>query len=120
MVAADNDGGIRPKRTISGPGAADFLTAQGGEDHPGVSPTKGEGPLREATLLDDARNLAPRLGPDHEAAPGEREPHEDIPGSQSGTIGGGGPEAHNPDAIRATGQDDATVEPGDDADADRK
>jgi hypothetical protein len=92
---------------ISGPGAADFLTAQGGLDRPesgakGMAGTRGEGPF-------ETRRLVPRLGPDSEAYPGERRPDEEISGSQSGTIGGGGAEAHNPSPVRATGVDDQTV-----------
>lgn len=39
------------------------------------------------------------------------EPHADDErsGSQTGTIGGGGPDAHNPDPVRATGVDDPTA-----------
>jgi hypothetical protein len=93
---------------ISGPGAADFLTATGGLDRPesgtkGMAQTRGEGPLS------DPRHLAPRPGPDTEAFPGERGPEEQMTGSQTGTIGGGGFEAHNPSAERATGSDDETI-----------
>jgi len=97
----------RSKLAISGPGAADFLTASGGLDRP-ESGSKGmtgdEGPLS------DPRRLAPRLGPDTEAVPGERHPEEQMTGSQTGTIGGGGFEAHNPSANRATGSDDEPAE----------
>jgi hypothetical protein len=50
----------------------------------------------------------PRPGPDSEI-PGERRPADEITGSQTGTIGGGGREAHNPSAVRGTGVDDDTV-----------
>jgi hypothetical protein len=85
---------------ISGPGAADFLTAQGGLDTPesgakGMAQTRGEGPL------DDPHRLVPRIGPDTEAFPGERNPDEDLTGSQTGTIRGGGAEAHNPTPVPA-------------------
>ena len=50
----------------------------------------------------------PRPGPDSEI-PGERRPADDITGSQTGTIGGGGREGHNPSAVRGTGVDDDTV-----------
>lgn len=98
----------RTELAISGPGAADFVTAQGGMDRPesggkGMSQTRGEGPLS------DAKRLAPRPGPDTEAFPGEREPDEERPGSQTGTIGGGGSDAHNPSPERATGVDDETA-----------
>ena len=92
---------------VSGPGAADFLTAPGGLDRP-ESGTKGMAQTREEGPLSDARRLAPRPGPDTEAFPGERHP-EEITGSQTGTIGGGGFDAHNPSATRATGSDDETV-----------
>ena len=96
---------------ISGPGAADFLTAQGGLDTPesggkGMAQTRGEGPL------DDPQRLVPRLAPDTEAFPGERGSEDAITGSQTGTIGGGGAEAHNPSPVRATGVDDPTVSRG--------
>jgi len=93
------------KRTISGPGAADFLASSGGDDRPGSSTSsKGTGNTREESSLTDARNLVPDLGRDSEAAPGEpataakprRE--QELTGSQTGTVGGGGPDAHNPDA----------------------
>jgi hypothetical protein len=51
------------KRTIMGPGAADFIAATGGEDIPGVSPNKGETELRDETPLTDAKNLEPSLEP---------------------------------------------------------
>lgn len=88
------------KRTISGPGAADFLASGGGEDLPGTSPSKGTGNLREESDLTQPRNLAPRLGPDSEAMPGERRgvlgptAEDRKTGSQTGTVGGGGPEGH--------------------------
>src|SRR5262245_44090627 len=93
---------------ISGEGAADFLTASGGFDIPesgtkGMAQTRGEGPLS------DAKRLAPRLGPDTEAFPQQRRPDEQMTGSQTGTIGGGGAEAHNPSPVRATGEDDPTA-----------
>jgi hypothetical protein len=56
---------------------------------------------------DDTRT--PRPGPDTEAAPGERRPADDVTGSQTGTIGGGGRDAHNPSPVRATGTDDEIV-----------
>lgn len=64
------------------------------------------------------RKFMPRPGPDTEAEPGEREStmaHDTSPdqrtGSQTGTIGGGGTDAHNADPVRATGVDDATAAP---------
>ena len=97
------------KFTITGPGAADFIASGGGEDLPGFSPGKGTR-QNEGSNLTDPKNLIPRLGPDTEAHPSERRPEEQMTGSQTGTIGGGGFDAHNPDAIRATGVDDETVE----------
>ena len=96
------------QRTISGPGAADFLTAVGGLDTPesggkGMAQTRDEGPLS------DRHRLTPRPGPDTEEMPGERHPEEQLTGSQTGTIGGGGFEAHNPSPNRATGADDETA-----------
>jgi len=93
--------------SITGPGAADFLTASGGLDTP-ESGGKGMSQTRDEGLLSPGR-LAPRLGPDTEAHPGERRPEERMTGSQTGTIGGGGPDAHNPSPVRATGEDDPTV-----------
>lgn len=112
----------RPQRlAISGPGAADFLTAAGGLDLPGIG-TKGMAQTRDEGLLSDPRRLAPRLGPDDEGFPGERAegfgspeapagPGDDdrLTGSQTGTIGGGGPDAHNASPVRATGVDDPTA-----------
>jgi hypothetical protein len=98
----------RSQLAITGEGAADFLTASGGLDRP-ESGTKGMGQTRGEGLLSDARRLTPRPGPDTEAHPGERAPDENRPGSATGTIGGGGFDAHNPSAVRATGVDDPTV-----------
>lgn len=95
---------------ITGPGAADFLTAQGGLDRPGGGAGKGTSQTRGEGILDDAKRLAPRLGPDTEAFPGERTPEEQMSGSQTGTIGGGGLDAHNPSPNRATGSDDDAAE----------
>ncbi len=57
------------KRRISGPGAADFLTAEGGEDMPGVSPSKGTTDVQSDAPLTDTRNLEPDLTDDTDAAP---------------------------------------------------
>lgn len=97
------------RMSITGPGAADFLTASGGLDTPESGGAKGMGQIRDEGLLGDARRLTPRLGPDDESTPGERKPDEQMTGSQTGTIGGGGPEAHNPSPVRATGVDDPTA-----------
>jgi hypothetical protein len=93
------------KIAITGPGAADFLTAPGGLDRP-ESGSKGMAQTRDEGLLGDPKRLAPRLGPDSEAFPGERKPEEQMTGSQTGTIGGGGPEAHNPSPNRAIRPDE--------------
>jgi hypothetical protein len=98
------------RRPISGPGASDFIAAGGGLDLPGTSGAsgKGMGNMREDSPLTDPSRLTPGPGPDHEPIPGERDP-ENITGSQTGTIGGGGVGAHNPSPNRAIGMDDETV-----------
>jgi len=109
----------RPSQlAISGPGAADFLTAPTGLDTP-ESGTKGMAQTRDEPLIDPKR-IVPRLGPDTEEFPGARRPEAvegrnpeaGITGSQTGTIGGGGLDAHNPSPVRATGVDDPTVPRG--------
>ena len=55
---------------------------------------------------DDSKT--PRPGPDSEI-PGERRPADEITGSQTGTISGGGRETHNASPERGTGVDDDTV-----------
>jgi hypothetical protein len=60
------------KRTITGPGAADFIAAPGGEDIPGVSPNKGETELRDETPLTDPKNLEPALAPEVDPPNNER------------------------------------------------
>jgi hypothetical protein len=104
------------KLTISGPGASDFLTAPSGEDLPGTSASKGMGQTRDESILADARHLEPGLLPEADAQPPERHgatpanaAPDQRPGSATGTIGGGGADAHNRDAVRATGVDDPTV-----------
>ena len=99
----------RRELSISGPGAADFLAAPTGLDLPGSSEGKGMAQTRGDGVLDDRKRLVPRLGPDTESFPGERSRQENVSGSQTGTIGGGGPEAHNPSPVRATGEDDPTA-----------
>ena len=104
-------------RTISGPGAADFIAAAGGEDLPGTSQTKGMGQTRDEADLTNPKNVIPRPGPDTEARPGERAPaggrrDDEKPGSVTGTIGGRGADAHNPSPVRATGVDDESVVEG--------
>jgi hypothetical protein len=106
------------KFTISGPGAADFLTSPGGEDLPGTSASKGMAQTRGDSIL-DASNLQPDLIPEKDAQPPERAPGDpanaspdDRSGSQTGTIGGGGADAHNANPVRATGVDDPTAAKG--------
>ncbi len=106
------------KFTISGPGAADFLTSPGGEDLPGTSASKGMAQMRGDSIL-DAGNLEPGLIPEKDAQPPERASGapagvstDDRSGSQTGTIGGGGADAHNADPVRATGVDDPTAAKG--------
>jgi hypothetical protein len=41
-----------------------------------------------------------------------------MTGSATGTIGGGGFDAHNPSPVRATGVDDPTVNENEDRDSD--
>ena len=94
---------------ISGPGASDFLAAAGGVDFPELIPAKGTGILREETHSTDARNLEPALAEDDLPAKERSINADQVTGSQTGTVGGGGPEAHNADAVRATGEDDSTV-----------
>jgi len=64
---------VNRKRRISGPGAADFLAAPGGEDIPGVSPSKGDTEVKSDTPLTDPRNLEPDLGDDTDAVPHNKE-----------------------------------------------
>jgi hypothetical protein len=80
---------------ITGPGASDFLTAPTGLDVPesggkGMAQTRDEGPL------DDAKRLAPRLGPDDATAGASHPKEEGLTGSQTGTIGGGGLKGETP------------------------
>ena len=49
------------KSTISGPGAADFLTAQGGLDRPETDPSKGMGQTRDEGRVDAPAELEPQL-----------------------------------------------------------
>jgi hypothetical protein len=97
---------------ISGPGAADVLTAPGGIDAPEGNQAKGSGILREETHFTDPRHL--ELEADDAGADERMQAPEAITGSQTGTIGGGGADAHNPDPVRATGQDDPSVDGGND------
>ena len=62
----------RQKRTISGPGASDFIAAQGGEDLPETSTDTGTDVGREASPIVDARNLEIAVADDDEVPHGER------------------------------------------------
>jgi hypothetical protein len=62
------------KLKISGPGAADFLTAPGGIDVPETDPSKGATQAtRSEGLVDDAASLEPDLEPPDPALQRERE-----------------------------------------------
>jgi len=62
------------KLKISGPGAADFLTASGGLDLPETDASKGSAQAtRGDSLLDDAQRLEPDLEPPDPALERERE-----------------------------------------------
>src|SRR5438876_3953985 len=83
---------VRPVTpSISGPGAADFLTSPGGLDVP-ESGAKGMAQTRDPGLVaEKKRTFAPRLGPERDnpdSVAGERDPAESMTGSQTGTIGG--------------------------------
>ena len=49
------------KFKISGPGAADFLTSEGGVDLPETDPAKGMTQTRDEGVLGDAATLQPDL-----------------------------------------------------------
>jgi hypothetical protein len=94
------------KRTISGPGAADFIASGGGEDLPDGG-SKGTGELRDEPEITNPRNLVPQLAPEGEetaqgaeAERGPRSPDENLHGSQTGNIGGGGPNSDRPNPAR--------------------
>jgi hypothetical protein len=59
---------VTKKSRISGPGAADFLTAQGGVDVPETDPSKGMAQTRDEGIVNDAADLEPDLeAPDPDA-----------------------------------------------------
>jgi hypothetical protein len=96
------------KRTISGPGASDFLAAGGGEDLP-ESGGKGTAQLREESEITSPRNLVPQLAPENENDAAVADPQsgkrrdqqdEELHGSQTGNIGGGGPNSDRPNPAR--------------------
>lgn len=54
--------GDKKKLEISGPGAADFLTSQGGLDRPETDPSKGMAQTRdEGIVIDEGETLVPDL-----------------------------------------------------------
>jgi hypothetical protein len=59
------------KFRISGPGAADFLTANGGTDFPETDPSKGTSQTRVEPIVDDAA-LEPDLDAPDPAVTRER------------------------------------------------
>jgi hypothetical protein len=61
------------KFKITGPGAADFLTAQGGVDFPETDPSKGMAQTRDEGVISDATLLEPDLDPPDPSAERERE-----------------------------------------------
>jgi len=61
------------KFKISGPGAADFLTAQGGVDFPETDPSKGMAQTRDEGVINDASTLEPDLDPPDPTVERERE-----------------------------------------------
>jgi len=69
-TASDTSG--RSKRTISGPGAADFLTATGGIDTPESDPAKGTRGLSDQPSLLDERRLTPDLDEPRDTTERER------------------------------------------------
>jgi hypothetical protein len=90
----DVDATHHSELAISGPGASDFLASPDGLDVPGT--TKGMAQTRDEGPLSDKERLVPRLGPDSEAMPGERHPEDQMTGSQTGTVGGGGLKGEEP------------------------
>ena len=51
----------KKKFAITGPGAADFLTSQGGLDRPETDPAKGMAQTRDDGIVDDRETLVPNL-----------------------------------------------------------
>ena len=77
---------MRKKMKISGPGAADFLTAPGGIDFPETDPSKGTSQAtRGEAPVDDADALEPDLeAPD----PAQQREREVIPPNRGGRRNG--------------------------------
>jgi hypothetical protein len=71
LAAVETD--VTKKFRISGPGAADFLTAQGGVDFPETDPSKGMAQTRDEGVINDATVLEPDLDPPDPSVERERE-----------------------------------------------
>ena len=72
------------KFTISGPGAADFITAQGGLDRPGTDPAKGTSELNDEGIVNQ-ESVEPALDAPDPAVTRERgvtPPGRDEPRSE--------------------------------------
>ena len=81
----ESDVADNKKSTITGPGAADFLTAQGGLDLPETDPSKGMAQTRDEGMINDARTLEPDLEPPDPSVQRERgvtPPARDEPRSE--------------------------------------
>ena len=81
----ESDVADNKKSIITGPGAADFLTAPGGIDLPETDPSKGMAQTRDEGMLSDARTLEPDLEPPDPSVQREREvipPDRDEPRSE--------------------------------------
>jgi hypothetical protein len=75
---------VDKKSTISGPGASDFLTAEGGIDFPETDASKGMGQTRDEDLVGNAAELEPDLDAPDPATERERTipPGRDEPRSE--------------------------------------
>jgi hypothetical protein len=66
-------GSDKKKFEITGPGAADFLTSQGGLDRPETDRSKGMGQTRDdGVVVDDRETLVPNLDAPDPAVTRER------------------------------------------------
>jgi hypothetical protein len=77
------------KTRISGPGAADFLTATGGLDRPETEASKGTSVTNDDGPLTDARALEPELDPPDPALERERTLNADVDADIDGGIEAG-------------------------------
>ncbi len=92
-------------RRISGPGASDVLAASGGLDLPGTSAGEDRDTIARVEHL--AGSVRPDLDtPAQAITPGELDPSTATTGTQTGTMGGGGPDAHTLSPVRALDDDD--------------